>query len=226
MNHLKRISISWEENWILLWDTSKKFLLLCWTAWNTSKILICSFRYVTELQLQLMQFQMSGKSLDHCFLFLGWGETDSTWHVDHSLAYCTSAIWWMMMHVAQSVEWLAGETEAFGEKLLQCRFVHHRAHDQIWAQTHATTVASQQPTAWAIAWLLMTVLTIWEGLTYNIRLMTFIFRVGIPTLDRPEYWFCKGLRQWAIRYANTVFLLSGDTFEPHVSGTGCFCTQV
>jgi hypothetical protein len=26
------------------------------------------------------------------------------------------------------VEWLAGETEVLGEKLLQCRFVHHKPH--------------------------------------------------------------------------------------------------
>jgi hypothetical protein len=26
------------------------------------------------------------------------------------------------------VEWLAGETEAFGENLPQCRFVHHKPH--------------------------------------------------------------------------------------------------
>jgi hypothetical protein len=26
------------------------------------------------------------------------------------------------------VEWLAGETEVFGENLPQCRFIHHKPH--------------------------------------------------------------------------------------------------
>jgi hypothetical protein len=34
----------------------------------------------------------------------------------------------MMMSVEQSVEWVAGETEVLGEKLPQCRFVHHKSH--------------------------------------------------------------------------------------------------
>jgi hypothetical protein len=34
-----------------------------------------------------------------------------------------------MMDVEQSVEWeLAGETEALGENLSQCRFVHYKSH--------------------------------------------------------------------------------------------------
>jgi hypothetical protein len=63
------------------------------------------------------------------FYFLGWGETEYTWHVGHHLAYCTSPRWWMiMMSVEQSVEWLAGETEVLGENLPQCRFIHHKFH--------------------------------------------------------------------------------------------------
>jgi hypothetical protein len=44
------------------------------------------------------------------FSFLGWGETESTWHVGHYFADCTSPWWWIMMSVEQSVEWLAWET--------------------------------------------------------------------------------------------------------------------
>jgi hypothetical protein len=45
------------------------------------------------------------------------------------LAYCTCpGWWWMMMSVEQSVEWLAGETEVFGENVPQGRFVHHKSH--------------------------------------------------------------------------------------------------
>jgi hypothetical protein len=33
-----------------------------------------------------------------------------------------------MMSVEQSVELLAGETEALGENLPQYRFVHHKSH--------------------------------------------------------------------------------------------------
>jgi hypothetical protein len=32
------------------------------------------------------------------------------------------------MIMEKSVEWLAGETEAVGENLPQCRFVHHKPH--------------------------------------------------------------------------------------------------
>jgi hypothetical protein len=61
------------------------------------------------------------------FSFLGWGDTESTWYVAHKLAYCTSPGWYMM-NVEKSVEWeLAGETEVFGENLLQCHFVHHKS---------------------------------------------------------------------------------------------------
>jgi hypothetical protein len=34
----------------------------------------------------------------------------------------------MMMSVEQSVECSVGEIEVFRENLLQCRFVHHKAH--------------------------------------------------------------------------------------------------
>jgi hypothetical protein len=35
---------------------------------------------------------------------------------------------WMMMSVERSMEWVAGETEVFGENLPQWRFVHHKSH--------------------------------------------------------------------------------------------------
>jgi hypothetical protein len=53
--------------------------------------------------------------------FLGWEETESTWHVSHHLAYCTSLGWWMM-------EWLVEETEALGENVLPCCFVYYKSH--------------------------------------------------------------------------------------------------
>jgi hypothetical protein len=35
----------------------------------------------------------------------------------------------MMMIVEQSVEWeFAGETEALGENVPQCHFIHHKSH--------------------------------------------------------------------------------------------------
>jgi hypothetical protein len=55
------------------------------------------------------------------------GDTESTWYVGHSLAYCTRPRWYMMS-VEQSVKWeLAGKTEVLGENLPQCRFVHHKS---------------------------------------------------------------------------------------------------
>jgi hypothetical protein len=59
--------------------------------------------------------------------FFSLGETESTWHCDHCLAYCTSPIQRMMliMIVEQSVECgLAGEAEVVAEHPLQCHFVH------------------------------------------------------------------------------------------------------
>jgi hypothetical protein len=38
------------------------------------------------------------------FCFLWWGETETTWYVSHSLAYCTS-LGWQMICVKQPVEW-------------------------------------------------------------------------------------------------------------------------
>jgi hypothetical protein len=58
---------------------------------------------------------------------MGWGETESTWYAGHYWACCTSPGWHMGME--QSVEWeLAGETEALGENLPQCHFIHHKSH--------------------------------------------------------------------------------------------------
>jgi hypothetical protein len=34
----------------------------------------------------------------------------------------------VIMMMEKLVEWLAGETEVLGEKLPQCRFVHHKPH--------------------------------------------------------------------------------------------------
>jgi hypothetical protein len=45
----------------------------------------------------------SNSSMIPLFDFLCWGETESTWHVSHYLAYCTSPGRWMM-NVEQSVE--------------------------------------------------------------------------------------------------------------------------
>jgi hypothetical protein len=48
------------------------------------------------------------------------------------LVYYNSPGWWWMISVEHSVEWLAAETEALGENLIQCRFVHHKSH-MIWS---------------------------------------------------------------------------------------------
>jgi hypothetical protein len=60
-------------------------------------------------------------------LFLVWDETESTWHVGHYLACCTSPGWWMMS-VEQSVEWVAREREVLGANLPQCWFARHKFH--------------------------------------------------------------------------------------------------
>jgi hypothetical protein len=62
------------------------------------------------------------------FSFLWWGETESTSHVDHHLAYCTSPGWWMRIIVEHSVEWLARETEVLRKNLPQCHFIHQKSH--------------------------------------------------------------------------------------------------
>jgi hypothetical protein len=59
---------------------------------------------------------------------LGWGETESTWHVGHYSAHCTSRGCWMMITMKQSVEWLPEEAEVLVENLPYCRFVHHKSH--------------------------------------------------------------------------------------------------
>jgi hypothetical protein len=58
------------------------------------------------------------------FIFVGFGETESTLNVGHCLACCTRPGWWMMT----SVERLAGESEVLREILPQGRFVHHKSH--------------------------------------------------------------------------------------------------
>jgi hypothetical protein len=45
------------------------------------------------------------------FVSWEWRETESTWNIGHHLAYCTSPVWWMMMSMEQSVEWMEMETE-------------------------------------------------------------------------------------------------------------------
>jgi hypothetical protein len=51
-----------------------------------------------------------------------------------------------MISVKQSVEWLAGETEALGENTPQYHFVHHKSHTT-WARNRAVLVWSRRPTA-------------------------------------------------------------------------------
>jgi hypothetical protein len=59
------------------------------------------------------------------FLYFGWSGTQST------ITEATSDLLyqpWMLMSVEQTVEWLTRETDARGENLPQCRFVHHKSH--------------------------------------------------------------------------------------------------
>jgi hypothetical protein len=46
------------------------------------------------------------------------------------LAYCTAPDdgWLTMMSAEQSMEWLAGETEVFGENMPQCLFINYKSH--------------------------------------------------------------------------------------------------
>jgi hypothetical protein len=66
--------------------------------------------------------------MDSFLRFLRWGETESTWYIDHYLAYCTSPGQRMMLSVEQSVEWLAEESEVLLENLPQYHSVHHKSH--------------------------------------------------------------------------------------------------
>jgi hypothetical protein len=62
-------------------------------------------------------------------LFLGWGETESTWNRQPLFDQLYQPR--MMDDGKQSVEWLAGDSKLLGENLPQCRFVHHKSH-MIW----------------------------------------------------------------------------------------------
>jgi hypothetical protein len=55
------------------------------------------------------------------------------------------------MMMEKSVEWLARETEVFGENLPQCRFVHHKPPHAAHTRTRAAAVGSQRLTACATA---------------------------------------------------------------------------
>jgi hypothetical protein len=55
----------------------------------------------------------------------------------------------VIMRMEKLVEWLAGETEVLGEKVLQCRFVHHKPYMLPGRETRVAAVGSQRLTAWA-----------------------------------------------------------------------------
>jgi hypothetical protein len=62
----------------------------------------------------------------------------------------------VIMVMEKLVEWwLAGEIEALGESLPQCRFVHHKLHMPARTRTRFTAVRTQRltATAWPIVYL-------------------------------------------------------------------------
>jgi hypothetical protein len=72
-----------------------------------------------------------GRAIAQVFFLIrivgGGGQTGSTQHVFHWMAYCTCPgwLWWWRI----LVEWrLAGETEVFGENLPPLHFVHQKSH--------------------------------------------------------------------------------------------------
>jgi hypothetical protein len=86
-------------------------------------------------------------SLQFSFNYRG-GGVESSW-VQSALQpliglLCQSRV--IMME--KLVEWLAGETEVFGENLPQCRFVDHKTRMPARKRTRAAAVGSQRLTAW------------------------------------------------------------------------------
>jgi hypothetical protein len=78
-------------------------------------------------------------------------ETESTRHVGHYLAHCTS-LGLHMMSVEQSVEWVARETEVFGGNLPPVPLCPPQIpHDLTWAWTRAASLRRQKLAAWAMA---------------------------------------------------------------------------
>jgi hypothetical protein len=75
---------------------------------------------------------MTGILVDFLSFFWGGGVLgggNEIVYVGRYLAYCTNPGRQMVKSVAQLVGWeLTGETEALGENLPQCHFIHHKSH--------------------------------------------------------------------------------------------------
>jgi hypothetical protein len=91
-------------------------------SWSCSNLYTIGCHYIDRLLLEynpVTVIQCTGGDHLLLFSFLGWGETVSTWHVRHYLAYRTSPRWHVIMGLRQSVEWIAGEIKVLGENLSQ-----------------------------------------------------------------------------------------------------------
>jgi hypothetical protein len=80
--------------------------------------------------------------------FLWWGETESAWDFLHSLAYCTSPGWWMIMcEVA-----IGGMTRKGTEACPVLLSPPQMPHALTCARTLVAAVGNLQLTRWAKAW--------------------------------------------------------------------------
>jgi hypothetical protein len=124
-----------------------------------------------------------------------------------------------MMNVEQSLEWeLAGETEVFGENLLQCHFFHHKSHTT-WPDLGSSPGRrSGKPATNRLGY----------GMTIKLRYGCYSIGCFAVFFTRPFFWFifhqnCWNLFEWASFKQNSfvAFISVGTLFHCRWIGVDC-----